>query len=70
MKTNGKMKTTGYICIGFAALITCLVIFGVAPEITAAKELISTWLIAGISLLGVNAGKRIVGGIAMAKQAE
>ena len=68
MKTNGKMKTVGYICIGFASLITCGVIFGIAPEISAAKELISVWLVTGVSLLGVNAGKRIVGGAVMAKQ--
>jgi len=70
MKTNGKMKTVGYICIGFAALITCAVIFGLAPEIPAAKELIGTWLVTGVSLLTVNAGKRIAGGIAMSRQGQ
>jgi len=63
---TNKMKITGYICIGFAALIAIAMLFKIAesePGIT----IMNTWLITGTSLLTVNAGKRIIGGAVMAK---
>lgn len=60
-----KMKFTGYACYVFAAVLTLLAVFGVTEEIDTTKALIGTWLIAGSSLLTVNAGKRIGGAAVM-----
>lgn len=56
-----KMKFTGYACYVFAAVLTLLAVFGITEEVDTTKALIGTWLLAGSSLLTVNAGKRIGG---------
>jgi hypothetical protein len=62
-----KMKFTGYACYVFAAILTIMVAMGWTEEIEATKALIGTWLLAGSSLLTVNAGKRIGGSMVMNK---
>ena len=65
-----KMKLTGYICILFAIILTCLVVFGATDteRVQVTNSLIGTWLLTGTGLLTVNAGKRILGGMAMGKE--
>ena len=62
------MKFAGYSCYVFSAILTILIVFGLTKEIDAAKSLVGTWLLAGSSLLTVNAGKRLAGHVAMNKQ--
>ncbi len=62
-KPGYKMKLTGYICIVFAIILTFFVTLGITEpdRIQATVSLISTWLMAGISLVTINAGKRLGG---------
>lgn len=62
-KKTWKMKLTGYVCIVVALILTILVVFGITPDdrVQVAVSLISTWLLTGISLLTVNAGKQLGG---------
>jgi multisubunit Na+/H+ antiporter MnhG subunit len=61
-KTN-KMKTVGYMCIIYAAVISTLSLFpaiGIG-NINEVLPLMNTWLTTGVSLLTVNAAKRAIG---------
>ncbi len=62
-KPGYKMKITGYACITFAAILTLGVVYGWTDteRIQVTVSLIGTWLGAGITLLTINAGKRIGG---------
>ncbi len=70
VKKGKKMKVVGYLCIGFAAVLTVMIVFGLteADRVQVTVSLIGTWLLTGTSLLTVNAAKRIVGTSQMAKQ--
>ena len=66
-----KMKLTGYLCIGFSAILSLLMLIpeiAVEPEL--ALPLVYFWTGTGITLLFGNAGKRIGGQIVMNKAGE
>jgi hypothetical protein len=64
-----KMKLTGYICLVFSAGIALFMLFGIAKD-TPGMEIMKYWGVTGISLLTINAGKRIGGSIVMNQQAD
>ena len=63
-----KMKLTGYLCLIFAAGTALLMLVGIAKD-TPGMEIMKYWGVTGISLLTINAGKRI-GGAIVEKQAD
>ncbi len=63
-----KMKLTGYLCLIFAAVTALFMLFGKA-EATPGMEIMKYWGVTGISLLTINAGKRL-GGAIVEKQAD
>lgn len=68
----GKMKLTGYLCIAFAAILSIIILLpSLHVDTGMAEMLIKFWgAVMGLGLLFGNAGKRIVGGIAMNKTEE
>ena len=67
LKTNGKMKLTGYIFLAVALLLTLLIFFNVVEDSETKIQLIKFWAGVGVALLFGNAGKHIAGGYAMSK---
>ncbi len=66
-----KMKLTGYLCIGFSALLSLLMLIPVVdinPDL--GLPLVYFWTGTGITLLFGNAGKRLGGHAIMNKEAE
>ena len=63
-----KMKLTGYLCLIFAAGTALFMLFGKAVP-TPGMEIMKYWGVTGISLLTINAGKRL-GGAIVEKQAD
>jgi len=55
-----KMKLTGYICLGFAMVLTILG-FIKAIDFQEAMQAATYWGTAGIAILTANSAKRIVG---------
>jgi len=68
VKNGKKMKIVGYLCIGFAAILSILMLIpAVKVESDIALPLVYFWAGTGITLLFGNAAKRIVGGTQMNK---
>ncbi len=69
VKNGKKMKVVGYLCIGFSAALSIMMLipfFKVGADI--ALPLVYFWTGTGVTLLFGNAAKRIVGGAQMGKQ--
>ena len=69
VKNGKKMKVVGYLCIGFSAVLSIMMLipfFKVGADI--ALPLVYFWTGTGITMLFGNAAKRIVGGAQVNKQ--
>lgn len=64
-----KMKFAGYACIGFAAVLSLLIVFTDTVKSEETLPLVYYWGGLGVTLLFGNAGKRIGGAVAMNKTA-
>lgn len=63
-----KMKTVGYLCLGFAAVLSVMMLipwFNVGKDV--ALPLVYFWAGTGVTMLFGNAAKRIVGSTQMDK---
>ena len=65
---KGKMKIAGYSCIGFAFILSLLIIFVESVEKDEALPLVYYWGGLGVTLLFGNAGKRLGGQAVLNKQ--
>lgn len=63
----GKMKAVGYICLAFAAALSVLIVFTDRVKAEEVLPLVYYWGGLGVTMLGMNAGKRIGGSLAQAK---
>lgn len=62
INTNGKMKKLGWICIGFAMLLSILILIPpLKVESDIALPLIYFWTGTGMTLLFGNTAKHIIG---------
>lgn len=69
VKNGKKMKVVGYLCIGFAAILSVLMLLPfIDVDSAIALPLVYFWTGTGITMLFGNAAKRIVGGAQMNKQ--
>lgn len=66
-KKKGKMKIAGYACIGFAAVLSLLIVFTETVKSDETLPLVYYWGGLGVALLFGNAGKRIGGQAVMNK---
>ena len=69
VKNGKKMKVVGYLCIGFSAVLSILMMLPfIDVDSAIALPLVYFWTGTGITMLFGNAAKRIVGTSQMAKQ--
>ena len=68
VKNGKKMKIVGYLCIGFAAVLSILMLIpAIDVDAAIALPLVYFWAGTGITMLFGNAAKRIIGGTQMGK---
>ena len=68
IKTNGKMKKVGYICLAFAAVCTIIRLLGALSADS--DQLIYYWGGLGVTLLFGNSAKCAIGANLQAKKKE
>lgn len=69
IKQGKKMKVVGYLCIGFGAILSMLMLIPfVSVDVDIALPLVYFWTGTGITLLFGNATKKIIGNTQASKQ--